>query len=130
MEHGLSSCGARAQYLWSVGSVVVECGLSSCGVRAWLPCGMWDVPGSGIHPVSPALAGDLFTTEPSGRPPEGSFNIESGNTAIGKCKGREGKEDSEDSTSHELQQFRCTCVSLTTNLSSSRFPGVHNLELV
>ena len=81
----------------------MECGLSSCGVQAQLPCGMWDVPGLGIDPVSPALAGELFTTEPSGRPPEGSFNIESRNATIGQCKGREGKEDGEDSTSDELQ---------------------------
>ena len=72
-------------------------------MQAQLPCGMWDVPGLGIDPVSPALAGELFTTEPSGRPPEGSFNIESRNATIGKCKGREGKEDGEDSTSDELQ---------------------------
>ena len=25
---------------------------------------MWDLPGPGIEPVSPALAGGLFTTEP------------------------------------------------------------------
>ena len=25
---------------------------------------MWDLPGSGVEPVSPALAGRLFTTEP------------------------------------------------------------------
>ena len=30
---------------------------------------MWDLPGSGIEPVSPALAGGSFTTEPSGKPP-------------------------------------------------------------
>ena len=29
---------------------------------------MWDLPGSGIEPVSPALAGGSFTTEPPGRP--------------------------------------------------------------
>ena len=26
--------------------------------------GMWDLPGSGIEPVSAALAGGFFTTEP------------------------------------------------------------------
>ena len=30
--HRLSSCGARAQELWHIGSGV--CGLSSCGMRA------------------------------------------------------------------------------------------------
>ena len=28
----------------------------------------WDLPGSGIKPVSPALAGNFFTTEPPGKP--------------------------------------------------------------
>jgi len=29
---------------------------------------MWDPPGSGIEPTSPALAGRFFTTEPPGKP--------------------------------------------------------------
>ena len=29
---------------------------------------MWDLPGSGIEPVSPALAGGFFTTEPTEEP--------------------------------------------------------------
>ena len=29
---------------------------------------MWDLPGPGIEPVSPALAGGFFTTEPPGKP--------------------------------------------------------------
>ena len=31
-------------------------------------CGRWDLPGSGIEPVSPALADGLFTAEPPGKP--------------------------------------------------------------
>ena len=27
---------------------------------------MWDLPGQGIEPMSPALAGEFFTTEPLG----------------------------------------------------------------
>ena len=27
---------------------------------------MWDLPGPGIKPMSPALAGGFFTTEPPG----------------------------------------------------------------
>ena len=46
LEHGLSSCGTQAQLLWD----------------------MWDLPGPGIEPVSPASAGRFFTTEPSGMP--------------------------------------------------------------
>ena len=41
--------------------------LSSCGAQAWLLPGVWDLPGSGIKPVSPALAGRFFTTEPPGK---------------------------------------------------------------
>jgi len=34
--------------------------------QGFLPWGMWDLPGSGIKPVSPALAGGFFTPEPWG----------------------------------------------------------------
>ena len=44
--------------------------LSSCGSRAQLPRGMWDLPGPGLEPVSPALAGRLLTTAPPGKPPD------------------------------------------------------------
>ena len=30
--------------------------------------GMWDLPGPGIKPMSPALAGGYLTTEPPGKP--------------------------------------------------------------
>ena len=30
--------------------------------------GMWDLPGTAIEPMSPALAGRFFTTEPSQKP--------------------------------------------------------------
>ena len=36
--------------------------------RAWLPSGTWDLPGPGIAPVSPALAGEFFTMEPPVKP--------------------------------------------------------------
>ena len=55
---GLSSCGSRA----------LERRLSSCGARASLLRGMWDLPGPGLEPVSPALAGGLLTTAPPGKP--------------------------------------------------------------
>ena len=32
---------------------------------------MWDLPESGIEPMSPALAGEFFTTEPPGKPEVG-----------------------------------------------------------
>ena len=41
----------------------LACGLSSGGVQTLLPHGMWDLPGSGVEPVSPALASRFLTTE-------------------------------------------------------------------
>ena len=61
---GFSSCGTWA----------LQHQLNSRGAQASLHWGMWDLPGSGIKPVSPALAGGLFTTEPPGKP-SGSFSI-------------------------------------------------------
>ena len=42
-------------------------GFSSCGARASLFHGMWDLPGPGFEPVSPALAGGFLTTVPPGK---------------------------------------------------------------
>ena len=42
--------------------------LSSCDSRAQPLRGMWDPPGSGHEPVSPALAGGFPTTAPPGKP--------------------------------------------------------------
>ena len=42
--------------------------LSSCGSRAQLLRGMWDLPGPGLEPVCPALAGRFSTTAPPGKP--------------------------------------------------------------
>ena len=47
--------------------------LSSCGSRAQLLHGMWDPPGPGLEPVSPALAGRFSTTAPPGKPPAASL---------------------------------------------------------
>ncbi|XP_073647023.1 ankyrin repeat domain-containing protein SOWAHC isoform X2 [Tursiops truncatus] len=43
-------------------------GLSGHGSRAQLLRGMWDLPGLGHEPVSPASAGGLSTTAPPGKP--------------------------------------------------------------
>ena len=52
------SIGSRARRLqW------LQHRLDSCGISAWLPCAMWDLPRSGIEPVSPVWAGGFFTTE-------------------------------------------------------------------
>ena len=75
---GFSCCGARAlgmqasvvvaRRLSSCGLQALERRLSSCGTRAQLLCGMWDLPGPGLEPVSPALAGGFLTTAPPGKP--------------------------------------------------------------
>ena len=57
VARGLSSCGSRA----------LERRLSSCGARASLLHSMWDLPGPGLEPVSPALAGGFSTTVPPGK---------------------------------------------------------------
>ena len=40
--------------------------LSSCAL-AYLPCSMWNLPGPGVEPVSPALVGRFLATGPSGK---------------------------------------------------------------
>ena len=88
----LSACGARAshcggfsswgagllgeqasvlvaQVLRSFGSWSLEHRLNSCGAWAQLLQGMWDLPGLGIEPISPALAGGFFLAQShEGRP--------------------------------------------------------------
>ena len=69
-EHRLQACGL--QQLWhagfsSCGSRALEHRLSSCGSRAQLLCSMWDLPGPGLEPVSPELAGRFLTTAPPGK---------------------------------------------------------------
>ena len=60
---GFSSCGTRA----------LEHRLSCCGARAQLLHNMWDLPGPGIKPVSPALAGRFLSTAPPGKSRDGKF---------------------------------------------------------
>ena len=76
-----SSCGKRGPLFIAVrgpltiaASLVAEHRLqtrrlSNCGSRAQSLRGMWDLPRSGLEPVSPALAGRLSTTAPPGKPP-------------------------------------------------------------
>ena len=53
--------------LTAVTSLAVEHRLSSCGTRVQFPCGMWNLRGSRIKPVLPALAGRFPTTGPPGK---------------------------------------------------------------
>ena len=64
----LRSTGSRCVGFSSYGSRAPGHRLSSCGVRAQLLHGMWDPPGPGLEPVSPALAGGFLTTVPPGKP--------------------------------------------------------------
>ena len=59
-------------------SLVAEHRLSSCGTWISLPHKMWDLPGPGIEPVSPALAGRPLATEPPGKPQELDLILGSG----------------------------------------------------
>ena len=70
-SHGFSCCRTRAlgcTGFSSYSSWALEHRLSSCGTQAQLLLGMWDLPGSGIEPMSPVLAGGFFTTEPPRKP--------------------------------------------------------------
>ena len=49
----------------------LEYRLNSCGIQTPLLWATWDLPRSGIEPVSPALAGGFLTTETPGKPPWG-----------------------------------------------------------
>ena len=63
----LQSMGSRHTGFSNCGSRALEHRLSSCGARAQLLHGMWDLPGPGLQPVSPALAGGFLTTAPPGK---------------------------------------------------------------
>ena len=68
---GSSCCGARAlghMGFGSCGPQALKHRLNSHASRAYLLCGMWDLPRSGIKPMSPTLAGRFFTTKPPGKP--------------------------------------------------------------
>ena len=71
-EHGLQQLWHTAHGLNSCDSWALEHRLSSCGARAQLLCGMWDLPGLELEPVSPALPGGFVTTVP----PRKSLQIE------------------------------------------------------
>ena len=83
-----SSCGKRGPLLIAVrGPLSIAASLaaehrlqtrrlSSCGSRAQLLRGMWDPPRPGLEPASPASAGGLPTTAPSGKPDESLSYLE------------------------------------------------------
>ena len=76
----LCSCGATSLWCFSCGTQARgHVGVSSCGpwalerrfcscAWAYLPHDTWNLPRSGIEPVSPALVGEFFTTGLPGKP--------------------------------------------------------------
>ena len=86
-ERAFSSCGERGPLFIAVrGPLTIAASLvdehrlqtrrlSSCGSRAQLLRGTWDLPGPGLEPVSPALAGRLSTTAPPGKPKSFHFYV-------------------------------------------------------
>ena len=67
------SMGSRHAGFSSCGSWALESRLSSRAAQAQLLHGMWDLPGPGLEPLSPALAGRSPTTAPPGKPPRTYF---------------------------------------------------------
>ena len=71
----VASCAAEYRFQVTWASAFAAGGLSlgsrarlnSCGAWAQLLHGMWELPRTGIEPVSPALAGGFFTTKPTGK---------------------------------------------------------------
>ena len=57
-----------AHRLGSCSSQTLEFGLSSCGARAYFFHHMWLLPGPGMGPMSPSLAGRFPSTSPPGGP--------------------------------------------------------------
>ena len=58
VAHSLSSCGSKA----------LESRFNSCGPWAYLLLRMWNLPRSGIKPMSPALAGGFLYKHHQGSP--------------------------------------------------------------
>ena len=71
----LQSTGHRHTGFSSCGSWALEHRLSSCGARAQLLRGTWNLPGPGIEPMSPALAGGFLTTVPPGKSPHATIQM-------------------------------------------------------
>ena len=67
---GLSSCGTWSQQSWLPGYGAQARQLQHMGLVALRHVRS---SGAGIESVSPALAGGLFTTKPSGKPPNFTF---------------------------------------------------------
>ena len=65
VSRGFSCCGA-----WALEHRLNSCdqGLSCPAAHGTFLDQGWNLPGPGIEPMSPALVGGFFTTEPPGKP--------------------------------------------------------------
>ena len=68
---GFSSCWASVVAI----PQALEHRLSSCDAWAQVLCGMWDLCRPEIEPVSPALAGEFFTTEQPGKTTSSLYSL-------------------------------------------------------
>ena len=59
--------GFSLQWVLLLQSMGWWAGFSSCSLQTLLLHNMWDLPSSGIEPVSPALTGRFLTTGPPGK---------------------------------------------------------------
>ena len=65
LRSGCSGRGPRSCRAWALGHR-----LGSLGTQAQLRQDLWDLPGPGKEPMSPALAGGFFTMSHQGSPPD------------------------------------------------------------
>ena len=66
---GAQALGSMSTYVVAAPEIVSTGSLAVAHELSWLH-GLWDLPESGIEPVSPALSGGFFTTElPEKHPP-------------------------------------------------------------
>ena len=78
-SEGYSSRGVQASQCGAISHCPVQAlgckGFSSSGAQVSLPLSTWDLLGSGITPMSFALAGGFLTTGPPGKPSQVLFKI-------------------------------------------------------
>ena len=69
------STGSRCSDFSGCGFQALEHRLIRCGAWAWFLCGTWNLPGPGIKPVSPVLAGRFLSTVPPGKSKSSKFFV-------------------------------------------------------
>ena len=73
-SRGLLCCNAWTSHCSGFSSFGAQAlRLSSCGAGAWLSHSMWNLPGAGMEPMSPALAGGLPPAGPPWKPCSGFY---------------------------------------------------------